>query len=235
MAYQPLKGQHVVAIESVNGQHTTSQAPTDHNPFQAGFQDIQFDRDASAGTETRASKHAPHWSSSTNTTVVTSENSSLKSLRKVKLSRSGTWMPEIVTLLVGFGAVASIIGVIARFNGRALPEWPYQITLNALIALLATVANATMSITLSSGISQSKWIHFKKANKPLSDVEVFDEASRGSWGALNLLVKRRGGYVLTSKMLIHNPDSTQISWLLRSIRRDRIPRSRTFRPADHHL
>ena len=105
-------------------------------------------------------------------------------------------MPEIVTLLVGFAAVASIIGVIARFNGRALPEWPYQITLNALIALLATVANATMSITLSSGISQSKWIRFKQANKPLSDVEVFDEASRGSWGALKLLVKRRGGYVL---------------------------------------
>jgi hypothetical protein len=192
MAYQPLKPQHSVAVEPAN---TSSPVPHHGNPFQEGFQDINFDGGSVPVTTGHTSKHAPQWSSSTNTTVAASEDSSLKSKRKVKLPHSGTWVPEIVTLLVGLAAVASIIGVIARYSGRALPDWPHAITLNALIALLATVANATMSITLSSGISQSKWIRFKQADTPLSDVEVFDEASRGSWGALRLLVKRRGGYV----------------------------------------
>lgn len=196
MSYQPLKLQPSIAVEPVNEDRVSISGAPDRDPFQEGFQDIHFDQNPNNASTTRASKHATQWSSSTNTTVAMSEESSLKSKRKVTIPHSGTWLPEIVTLLIGLAAVASIIGVIARYNGRALPDWPYAITLNALIALLATIANATMSITLSSGISQSKWIRFKQGQAPLSDVETFDEASRGSWGALKLLVKRRGGYVL---------------------------------------
>lgn len=85
------------------------------------------------------------------------------------------------------------MGVVSRYNGRTLPDWPHDITLNALIALLATFANATISVCLASGISQAKWIRFKQEAAPLSDMEVFDEASRGSWGSLKLLVTARGG------------------------------------------
>ncbi|OAG06952.1 uncharacterized protein CC84DRAFT_1195324 [Paraphaeosphaeria sporulosa] len=202
MAYQPLNLQHSIAVEPISDEITSTSTPRQHNPFQDGFQDMQFDRASDAAATGHGSKHAPHWSSSTNTTVVTSEDSGLKSKRKVNLTHADTWTPEIVTLLVGVAAVSAIIGVIARYNGRALPEWPHQITLNALIALLATIANATMSITLSSGISQSKWIRFKQAETPLSDVEVFDEASRGSWGALKLLMERRGGFLSSLGALI---------------------------------
>ncbi|ORY68649.1 uncharacterized protein BCR38DRAFT_135933 [Pseudomassariella vexata] len=117
-------------------------------------------------------------------------------------SDSGPWTLEIVTILIAFAAVASIMGVLARFNGHALPEWPYYITLNALIALLATVATATMSISLQNGLSQLKWIRFKEARVPLADMETFDEASRGTWGALKLLVTRRGGVLGSCGALI---------------------------------
>ncbi|KAI8627981.1 hypothetical protein F5Y19DRAFT_439134 [Xylariaceae sp. FL1651] len=110
-------------------------------------------------------------------------------------SSTGSWILEIVTIIIAWGAVGSIVGVLAHFNGRPLPEWPYYITLNALIALLATVATATMSISLQNGLSQLKWVRFKESRAPLTDMETFDEASRGTWGALKLLATGRGGFL----------------------------------------
>lgn len=109
------------------------------------------------------------------------------------LPPKGSWFLEIITILISWAAVGAIMGVLARYNGAALPEWPYYITLNALIALLATIATACMGVSLQSGLSQLKWIRFKESKAPLSDMEAFDEASRGTWGALKLLATTRGG------------------------------------------
>lgn len=206
MSYQPLKVQHT---EPVNDDYILQSPPLQHQEFHDFAFDPTSPRSVTAvdptsprsTIESRISKHAPHWSSSTNTTTVTSEISSLqsdskvsgKSSRKAALTRNGTWTFEILALTVALGAVAAIIGVVFRYNGRALPDWPHDITLNALIALLATLANATISVCLSSGISQAKWIRFKQSAAPLSDMEVFDEASRGSWGSMKLLATARGG------------------------------------------
>ncbi|KAK6221948.1 hypothetical protein LQW54_001168 [Pestalotiopsis sp. IQ-011] len=149
-----------------------------------------------------ASTHQRGWSGSTATvdiplTELPPPDGDLKST-KTKSSRSsggGAWTLEIVTILCAFGAVGGIMGVLARFENRPLPDWPYYITLNALVALLAAVALATMSVSLQNGISQLKWIRFKESRAPLADMETFDEASRGSWGALKLLATARGGFL----------------------------------------
>ncbi|KAK3062447.1 hypothetical protein LTS18_004034, partial [Coniosporium uncinatum] len=115
------------------------------------------------------------------------------SSRSSPISKTSSWTFEIVNLFAGLGAIAGIIAVLAYFNGQALPKWPYDITLNALIALLATIANANMAVPLQSGLSQLKWIRFKAGRAPLSDMEAFDEANRGTWGAIKLLTTARGG------------------------------------------
>ncbi|OHW92373.1 DUF3176 domain-containing protein [Colletotrichum incanum] len=121
-----------------------------------------------------------------------SEKSQIKS---ENFSSSGSWTFEIVSLCVTTLAAGAIIGVLAAYDGKPLASWHFQITINAVIALLATVATATMAVVLSSGISQLKWLHFKMRREPLSDMEVFDDASRGTWGALMMLIKLRGGYI----------------------------------------
>lgn len=108
-------------------------------------------------------------------------------------SSGGTWTFEIISLLVAVCAVGAIIGVLAAYEDRPLPSWPYSITINALIALLATIANASLALPLSSGLSQLKWVRFKTRRAPLSDMEMFDDASRGTLGAAHLLLKFRGG------------------------------------------
>jgi hypothetical protein len=208
MSYQPLKLQHTVEVEPISGEYTSFSPPhQEHQEFHdfafnpSGAPPVPaFDATSPRDTiESRTTKHTPTWSSSTNTTAVTSESSSLRSDgksktgRKTVLSSHETWTFEILALVVALSAVAAIVGVVAHYNGQALPDWPHDITLNALIALLATFANATISVCLSSGISQAKWIRFKKSTAPLSDMESFDDASRGSWGSMKLLVTARGG------------------------------------------
>lgn len=192
MSYQQLpKLQNTVEVDPLNEDYDPPSLP--HQNYEE-IRDFGFNQTRPlTPVGPRAIKHAVHWSSSTNTTAVTSETSSQQSGRKAGSSRARTWAFEMMAIAISLGAVASIIGVVFRYNGRALPDWPHDITLNALIALLATFANAAMSVCLSSGISQAKWIRFKTAPSPLSDMEAFDEASRGSWGAVKLLVTTRGG------------------------------------------
>ncbi|KAK1977881.1 hypothetical protein LZ30DRAFT_600329 [Colletotrichum cereale] len=131
-------------------------------------------------------------------------------------SPSGSWTFEIVSLFVAILATAAIICVLGVYDGKPLVSWHFQITINAVIALLATVATATMAVVLSSGISQLKWIHFLR-RRPLSDMEVFDDASRGTWGALMMLIKLRGGFLgsfgafVAILTLAFNPFAQQIA------------------------
>lgn len=107
--------------------------------------------------------------------------------------RAGNWAMELFSIFVAIGAVASVIGLLARYNGKALPSWPYDITLNALIAVLTTIANTAMSVVLSSGMGQLKWDRARRGYVPLMEMELLDEASRGAWGALKLLQRLGGG------------------------------------------
>ncbi|KAJ2998656.1 hypothetical protein NUW58_g252 [Xylaria curta] len=120
--------------------------------------------------------HHRGWSGSTISTNVSSGKPFLPSTssisRIIPFSTGGSWVREIVSVTIALGSVGSIMGVLARFNGHALPEWPYYITLNALIAALAAESKAR-----------------------LYDIEAFDEASRGTWGAIKLLFTVRGGFL----------------------------------------
>lgn len=113
--------------------------------------------------------------------------------RRIIPSKAGSWTHEMVSLAVAFCLLGAVIGILAWFDQRSLPTWPYAITLNALIALLATLTNASLALPISSAISQMKWVRYRTGAWPLYDMEVFDEASRGTTGAAAMLFRRRGG------------------------------------------
>jgi len=60
------------------------------------------------------------------------------------------------------------------------------ITLNAFVAFFTTLAAVTLLIPVTEAVSQWKWNYFM-TEQPLSDFEVFDDASRGAWGSVLLL------------------------------------------------
>ncbi|KAI0189240.1 hypothetical protein F4808DRAFT_45634 [Astrocystis sublimbata] len=156
---------------------------------------------AQPGTTPNFTSHHRGWSGSTTaSTHVTSEKpflaSSLNSVEKrSQPNTKGSWLHEILAVVISLGAVGSIIGVLAKFNGQSLPDWPYYITLNAIIAVLAAVITAAMNVSIQNSMSQLKWIRFTTSPAPLSDMEAFDDASRGTWGAMKLLFTVRGGWL----------------------------------------
>src|SRR5947209_20579540 len=99
---------------------------------------------------------------------------------------------EISSFVLGLCALVAMVGVLALFDGRRMPNWPTGITLNTLIAVLAAIANAGIASPLQQDLSQLKWITFQREPRPLVDMEHFDDASRGVFGSAKLLVLGRG-------------------------------------------
>ncbi|KAI1452754.1 hypothetical protein F4805DRAFT_470619 [Annulohypoxylon moriforme] len=96
------------------------------------------------------------------------------------------WPWEIASLITAFGLVAATYSILAHFNGQKLPEWPFSINLNTLIALISTFMRAAMLVCVAEIISQTKWTWLSRP-RPLSHLQYFDEASRSFAGSLSLL------------------------------------------------
>lgn len=96
----------------------------------------------------------------------------------------GWEMVGCIGSLIGFFAM---IGLLAAFDGKSQPAWPYGITLNAATSFLATFTKGLMLVSAASCISQSMWIDYSQKAQCLGTMEVYDAASRGPWGALKLI------------------------------------------------
>lgn len=58
---------------------------------------------------------------------------------------------------------------------------------NTLISILATLNRSSLLLYVTQGIAQSKWPYFQRKEHRLSDLQAFDDASRGPLGSLCLL------------------------------------------------
>lgn len=148
------------------------------------------------------------------------------------------WLNEVASCLVAFGVLIAIICVLNQHDGQPLPEWKYGITLNALVSVLSTILKAAAVMPLAVGISQAKWLWYAEP-RPLKDIETFDDASRGPWGSLLLLLDMRAHYIaslgafLTIIALAVDPFTQQVVQTQECMRLDtsavaRIPRANVY-------
>lgn len=96
------------------------------------------------------------------------------------------WIWEIISIFLTIGLIVAIISILKHYEGRTLPDWHLGINLSTLIALLATAMRTLMLVTIAEVLGQTKWSWFS-SSRPLSHLQVFDRASRGMLGSLNLL------------------------------------------------
>ncbi|KAH7030663.1 uncharacterized protein B0I36DRAFT_362494 [Microdochium trichocladiopsis] len=131
------------------------------------------------------------------------------------------WQIEIFACLASVAAIVAQAVVMLRFNGRPQESWPSTtLTLNGLIAILATLCRGSLMVPVASVLAQSKWTRFdsrsRRAHK-LAEWELLDEASRGSLGSLQVLWKFKGvlhvsciGAVITIASLALSTFSQQV-------------------------
>ncbi|KAL2209524.1 hypothetical protein CC79DRAFT_1367709 [Sarocladium strictum] len=112
------------------------------------------------------------------------------------------WLPECLWCVASIFIFGAIITVLAWRNNKPLPSWYANLTVNTVVALLATTCRAATIIPISEGISQLKWNWFATRTRPLQDLKVFDEASRGPWGSLRMVLMAKGHVFTTVAALV---------------------------------
>ena len=104
------------------------------------------------------------------------------------------WLVEWLSWFLAFAAVGGIVGVLAAFDGQPIPDWPYGITLGALVSLLATIAATCLAQPIAVCTGQAKWIWFTRKQR-MADFGLIDDASRGALGSAKLLISGKKGSV----------------------------------------
>jgi Protein of unknown function (DUF3176) len=101
------------------------------------------------------------------------------------------WLPEILASVLSIAAILAIAIVLRVYNGRSLENLglPKYLTLNGLIAAIATFDRVFLIVPVGSAISQEAWLWFAsndrvaKPKSRLRDLNLSDAASRGAWGS----------------------------------------------------
>ncbi|KAE9370049.1 hypothetical protein N431DRAFT_559346 [Stipitochalara longipes BDJ] len=94
-------------------------------------------------------------------------------------------------------------------DGKPLPQWPLDITINSMLAILLVIFKISLTVPLSQSISQLKWQAFRERPQRLIDMEEYDYASRSAWGAFLFSLKVETD-TIKGRVLRHNPRS----WIL---------------------
>ncbi|KAG5747852.1 hypothetical protein H9Q70_009466 [Fusarium xylarioides] len=101
------------------------------------------------------------------------------------------WSLELGLLLLAAGLLGSIFAILGAYDTDELPDWSGKIgagiTLNALVAVIATIFRATIAFVALEVLAQLKWDWITKTFRPVGDMQRYDDASRGAWGSFMLL------------------------------------------------
>jgi hypothetical protein len=106
-----------------------------------------------------------------------------------RLHALDSWFYECAALAFSVGCLVALAVMLGVYDGKEAPRLPYNITLNALVSVLSTAAKSSLLFAIAGILGQIKWTWFTE-RRELSDIQTFDDATRGPWGALILLCSR---------------------------------------------
>jgi hypothetical protein len=140
------------------------------------------------------------------TTFLTKESKAQSQTTKSKISPVRSWSWEIASLIFAIALLVAIIAVPAHYNDKVLKRWPYDISLNTIIAILSTFMRASMMLVVAELVGQMGW-HSLRKPRPVSDLHHFDNASRGILGAIKLFwnVPPRLASIIAAIVIILSP------------------------------
>jgi len=126
------------------------------------------------------------------------------------------WRYELGACIVALAALVAIVATLYTYRGRPLPQLPFGISINALISIYVVLMEGSLVTVMATGLGQLKWT-WLESDRPLYDLEIFDQASRGSWGCLYLLwhihfrqTVASLGAILTVAILASDPFTQQM-------------------------
>ena len=116
-----------------------------------------------------------------------------------------TWFWEIVSITFSIACFIAICSVLLGYDQKAMPNFPKGLTLNTIVSILATGSKSALLCMVRTSIGQLKWIWFQgRKKRPVYDLQSFDDASRGPWGSVMVLLRcsRKGSLILSLGAII---------------------------------
>jgi len=99
------------------------------------------------------------------------------------------WRLEATAWLLSCACTIVLFLFLSAYDGKPTPKWHFSLTLNALTAILTTIARVALSVPIVEGISQLKWLLFADKTRSIMRFQHFDKASRGFVGSLSFLAR----------------------------------------------
>ena len=103
-----------------------------------------------------------------------------------KVSAVRLWWVEISSCVFALLTMIAIVATLYPHQGKPLPQWPYHLSVNTLLSIYTAVLKGSIITVVSECIGQFKWKWFRQ-ERPLIDLNIYDEATRGPLGALKIL------------------------------------------------
>lgn len=118
------------------------------------------------------------------------------------------WSWEVAAVIVSGMAFTAIIIMLRQFEDASLEYWKAPISINAVVAILSAIFRGLLFIPISNGqsrgssqgrsfgansvvgLGQLKWLLLSQSSQRLVDTNIYDQASRGVWGSIVLLVRQ---------------------------------------------
>jgi len=106
-----------------------------------------------------------------------------------------TWWFEFASLMSSAVAIGTTVAVLFYFDGKTIPHWATAgsgLSLNSILSVFSTMSRACLLVPIDQSIGQLYWLAVAHSGRHLSEAELYNEASRGPYGAGKLFWKRRG-------------------------------------------
>lgn len=93
------------------------------------------------------------------------------------------WKWEILAYILVLGTPFFMVATIYPHAGQPLPQWPFRITINALLSIYSVVLKASLGFLVASCLGQLQWNWFA-SRRALYDVVLYSHATQSAWGSL---------------------------------------------------
>lgn len=120
------------------------------------------------------------------------------------------WLPELSAAAFSIASLLAIVVVLQAYDNKPLADLklPKYLTLNGLIAALATFDRVFLIVPVGSALSQEAWLWFVENGRSMNprsrlpDLTLSDQASRGAWGSFLFIFYARRRWLAMSGALL---------------------------------
>lgn len=106
------------------------------------------------------------------------------------------WLEVLAGIFITFN-FSGLIALLRAYQRQPLPDWPLGLSFNIVLSIFGAVFRAPILFIAAEGLGQLKW-QWLRTRRPLSDLSTYDDAARGPWGSINLVLAIRWRDLLAS-------------------------------------